>query len=65
MSLPGGVKRQALQIGRPDWRQAVDGCRLLTSATYRLLRRWHDLPELPYLGDTVAIIREDPNLAFI
>jgi hypothetical protein len=53
------------EICGPDWRQAVDECRLLTSATYHLLRRWHELPELPYLGDSVAAIREDPNLAFI
>ena len=53
------------EIRGPDWRQAVDGCRLLTTATYHLLRRWHELPELLYLGDTVAAIREDPNLAYI
>ena len=27
-----------------DWREAVDRCRLLTSPTYHLLRRWHELP---------------------
>ena len=31
----------------------------------RLLRRWHGLPEAPYLGDVPAYIRDDPNLDFI
>lgn len=53
------------QIRRPDWRQAVDVCRLLTSPAYHLLRRWHALPPLPYLGQELAYIRDDPNLAHV
>ena len=53
------------EIRRPEWRQAVDACRLLTSPTYHLLRSWHDLPRLPYLGQQLAYIRDDPNLAYI
>jgi hypothetical protein len=53
------------EIRRPDWREAVDATRLLTSPTYHLVREWHGLPELPYLGDQLAYIRDDPNLAFI
>ena len=39
-------------------------CRL-TSLAYPLLRRWHELPVLPYLGQQLAYIRDDPNLAFV
>jgi hypothetical protein len=53
------------EIRRPAWRMAVDECRLLTSPTYHLLRMWHDLPALPYLGQTLAYIQDDPNLAYI
>ena len=53
------------EIRRPDWREAVDATRLLTSPTYHLVREWHGLPKLPYLGDQLAYIRDDPNLAFI
>lgn len=52
-------------IRRPEWRQVVDACRLLTSPAYHLLRRWHGLPPLPYLGQELAYIRDDPNLAFV
>jgi hypothetical protein len=53
------------EIRRAEWREAVDACRLLTSPSYHLLRCWHDLPDLPYLGQQYAYIREDPNLEFI
>jgi len=53
------------EIRRPDWREAVDATRLLTSPTYHLVREWHGLPSLPYLGQQLAYIRDDPNLAFI
>jgi hypothetical protein len=43
----------------------VDACRFLTSPTYHLVRKWHDLPNLPYLGQELAYIRDDPNLAYI
>jgi hypothetical protein len=53
------------EIRRPDWREAVDAARLLTSPVYHLLRSWHRLPVLPYLGQQLAYIRDDPNLAFV
>lgn len=53
------------EIRRPEWREAVDACRLLTSPVYHLLRKWHDLPALPYLGQQLAYIRDDPNLQYI
>jgi hypothetical protein len=53
------------EIRRPAWREAVDACRLLTSPTYHLVRRWHGLAPLPYLGQELAYIRDDPNLAHV
>ena len=53
------------EIRRSTWREAVDQCRLLTSPAYHLVRRWHNLPDLPYLGQELAYIRDDPNLAFV
>lgn len=58
---PGAV----VEIRRPDWREAVDACRLLTSISYHLLRDWHGLPELAFLGQKLPEILDDPNLAFI
>jgi len=54
-----------VEIRRPRWRKAVDACRLLTSPAYHLLRSWHKLPPLPYLGQELAYIRDDPSLAYI
>lgn len=53
------------EIRQPEWREAVDACRLLTSPVYHLLRRWHNLEPLPYLGQQLAYIRDDPNLAYV
>jgi len=53
------------EVRRPEWREAVDVCRLLTSPTYHLLRQWHGLPPLPYLGRELAYIRDDPSLDYI
>jgi hypothetical protein len=53
------------EIRRPRWRQSVDACRLLTSPAYHLLRSWHKLPPLPYLGQELAYIRDDPSLAYV
>jgi hypothetical protein len=53
------------EIRRPAWHAAVDECRLLTSPTYHLVRVWHNLPALPYLGQTLAYIQDDPNLAYV
>lgn len=51
------------EIRRPAWREAVDACQLLTSPVYHLLREWHELPPLPYLGQQLAYIRDDPRAA--
>jgi hypothetical protein len=53
------------EIRKPEWTPAVEACRLLTSPAYHLLRRWHRLPPLPYLGEQIAAIRDDPCLAQI
>jgi hypothetical protein len=53
------------EIRRTDWREAVDATRLLTSPAYHLVRTWHALPTLPYLGQQSAAIRDDPNLAYV
>jgi hypothetical protein len=53
------------EVRREAWREPVDACRLLTSPTYHLLRAWHGLPPLPYLGSQMAYIRDDPNLAYV
>ena len=53
------------EIRKANWRDAVDHCRLLTSPTYHLLREWHGLPPLPYLGQKLAYILEDPNLEHV
>lgn len=51
-----------VEIRREDWRPAVDACRLLTSPAYHLLRRWHGLETLPFLGQQIPLIRDDPCL---
>ncbi|MBU1749152.1 MAG: hypothetical protein KKA73_15820 [Chloroflexi bacterium] len=53
------------EIRQARWREAVDACRLLTSPAYHLLRHWHGLAPLPYLGQQLAYIRDDPNLAYV
>lgn len=53
------------EICRPYWRAAIEQCQLLTSPAYHLVREWHGLSELPYLGQRLAYIRDDPNLDYI
>jgi hypothetical protein len=53
------------EIRKVEWREAVDACRLLTSHSYALLRQWHQLPPVPYLGDAPPYIRDDPNLKHV
>lgn len=53
------------EIRKPQWSDAVDACRLLTSISYHLLREWHGLPDLPFLGQKLPEIADDPNLAYI
>ncbi len=53
------------EIRCPHWREAVDACRFLTSPTYHLLRAWHGLEPLPYLGTRLAYIADDPCLQWI
>lgn len=53
------------EVRRPDWRSAVDDARVLTSHTYHLLREWHRLPSVPFLGTIPAFVRDDPQLRYI
>jgi hypothetical protein len=53
------------EIRQPNWKEAVEECRLITSPAYHLLRRWHGLEPLPYLGQQLAYIRDDPSLSYI
>lgn len=53
------------EIRMPEWRRAVDETQLLSSLAYDLLRFWHSLAELPYLGTFPVEIREDPHLKFV
>ena len=53
------------QIGRAEWREAVDACQLLTSPSYHLVRSWHGLPEAPYLGQRLDYIARDPSLEHV
>lgn len=55
----------AKEIRRPEWAEAVEACRLLTSPAYHLLRRWHGLEQLPYMGQTLRYIRDDPCLQLV
>jgi hypothetical protein len=50
------------EIRRKDWVPAVEACRLLTSPAYHLLRRWHGLTSLSFLGQQIASVRDDPCL---
>jgi hypothetical protein len=53
------------EIRRPEWREAVEATRLLTSPAYHLVRKWHGLAPVPYLGQESGLIRDDPNLAHV
>jgi len=53
------------EVRKEEWREAVDQCGLLTSPTYHLLREWHGLPRLPYLGQRLSYIQNDPNLEYV
>jgi chromosome condensin MukBEF complex kleisin-like MukF subunit len=53
------------EIRSKNWRLAVDKCRLLTSPAYHLLRQWHDLPSLSFLGQRLAYICDDPSLDYV
>jgi len=53
------------EIRGPHWREAVDACRLLTSPSYHLLRRWHGLPRAPFLGQIPGHIVQDPQFEHV
>lgn len=53
------------EIRRPEWRETVDACQMLTSVAYQILRDWHDLPPVPYIGREFDYINEDPFLEHI
>ena len=50
------------EIRQTHWQEAVEECQLLTSIAYHIVRQWHQLPELPYLGPQFAHIQNDPYL---
>jgi hypothetical protein len=63
-----GILPDAATIGEirdPGWRDAVDRCRFLTSPSYHLLREWHGLEPLAFLGSVPARIIGDPNLEHV
>ncbi len=39
--------------------------RLCAAWDFGMLREWHGLPALPYLGQELPYIRDDPSLGFI
>lgn len=49
----------------PGWRDAVDRCRFLTSPSYHLLREWHGLGRLAFLGSVPSRISGDPSLEHV
>lgn len=53
------------EIRRFEWQEAVEKCHLLTSPAYHLLREWHNLQPMPYLGQQLAYIRDDPWLEYV
>lgn len=53
------------EVKRSEWRKAVDACQMLTSVAYQILRDWHDLPPVPYIGKEFDCINEDPFLEHI
>lgn len=53
------------EVRQPHWGQAVEACQLLTSPVYHLLRHWHHLKPLPYLGQLLPYIQNDPCLPFV
>jgi hypothetical protein len=53
------------EIRATGWRAAVDQCRFETSPAYHLLREWHGLERLPFLGSIPARIASDPSLEFV
>lgn len=59
------IRATVEEVRRPEWTEAVDQCRMLTSPVYRLLRKWHGLERLPYLGRQLAYIRDDPFLSHV
>ncbi|MBI3449651.1 MAG: hypothetical protein HY049_12145, partial [Acidobacteria bacterium] len=61
--LPDRSTADAIRL--PDWSEAVEATRLLTSPAYHLLGSWHHLAPLPYLGQTLAYIRDDPSLEHV
>lgn len=53
------------EIRKQEWLDAVETCRLLTSSAYHLLRSWHGLIPLPYLGTRMGYIYDDESLMHV
>lgn len=56
------LKETIDEVRHTRWRQAVEECRLLSSISYHLLREWHGLQPVPYLGSIPAVVRYNPEL---
>jgi hypothetical protein len=53
------------EIRAAGWREAVDRCRFQTSPSYHLLREWHGLERIAFLGRVPAHIASDPSFGFV
>ncbi|MFZ5516769.1 MAG: hypothetical protein ACOY90_09040 [Candidatus Zhuqueibacterota bacterium] len=53
------------EVRKSEWMEAVEETNLLTSCAYHLLRDFHGLEPLPYLGPKPNDILNDPCLEFI
>ena len=58
-------RRETIEVVRkPEWRTAVDRCRLLTSCTYHLLGKSHAFPRASSFGSIPGYMREGSNLEY-
>lgn len=53
------------EVLKDGWKEAVEETRLLTSCAYHLLREFHRLETLPYLGPKFPEILNDPCLEMV
>lgn len=53
------------EIRGDSWRAAVEECRMPTSISYHLLREWHGLSVMEFLGSVPPEIENDPNIRHV
>ncbi len=53
------------EVLKDEWKEAVEETQLLTSCAYHLLREFHGLEPLPYMGPEFPDILNDPYLEYI